>query len=414
MKISLCLITKDEEHNIERCILSVKEIVNEIIAVDTGSTDKTVEIAKNLGASIYYFEWVYDFSKARNYAISKATGDWIIFLDADEYLEDGKQSLLLHYIKEVTKMKEEAIAIFRINFDPIKPGSEKGGYDLRIFKNSPHLLYKRPIHETLTNTKKTLNAVMLPSDQIKLYHIGYSEEELTKKDTLNRNITILSKAVENNPNDQLSLIYLGREYAIKKDFENSFYYLNLLQDINDENISRMLKEYYSYFLYSSTKLNKDIEEIIKIYNNAIKYEPNFPDFHYSMAMYYLDKQDSKEAIPYLEATLNSLIHFPRNQKCRISVASVPLIYLNLAESYLNQNLFDKTISTFTEMLIFNKWYRTGLIKFLEIMISNLPEDVFEFLQEIYDFHSQNEIEFIISCAKETNFTGLIILLENIL
>ncbi|ONI38487.1 hypothetical protein AN639_05625 [Candidatus Epulonipiscium fishelsonii] len=410
MKISLCLITKNEEHNIAKCINSVKNIVDEIVVVDTGSTDKTVEIAKQHGANIYYFEWVNDFSKARNYAKSKVTGDWIIFLDADEYLEEGKQSVLLNYIKQVDQMGYETIVIFRINYDPKKSGFDKGGQELRIFKNKPYLLYKRPIHETLVNINKELDAIVLPSEEIKLYHTGYSEEELTKKDTLNRNINILLEAIKNDPTDQLSLIYLGREYCVKEDYKNSFYYLNLVQNLNDENISRMIKEYYSYFLHSATKLDTSVKEIFSIYENAIKYEPNLPDVHYSIAMYCIDKKAYQEAIIYLEATLNSLIHFPRDQKCRISVASVPFLYLNLAESYFNQNLFDKTISTFTEMLTFNKWYKAGLIKFLEIMSSNAPEDVAEFLKEFYNFNNQKEIEFITSCAKEANFIDLITML----
>ena len=85
MKISACVITKNEEKNIARCINSYKDIVDEIILVDTGSTDNTVEIAKSLGAKIYYYEWQNDFSAAKNYALSMAKGDWIIFLDADEF-----------------------------------------------------------------------------------------------------------------------------------------------------------------------------------------------------------------------------------------------------------------------------------------------------------------------------------------
>ncbi|RDY25336.1 glycosyltransferase family 2 protein [Romboutsia weinsteinii] len=86
MEISLCMIAKNEEDVIARCISSIKDIVDEIIIVDTGSTDNTIEIAKNLGASVYEFEWIDDFSKARNYSFSKATKDYILWLDADDIL----------------------------------------------------------------------------------------------------------------------------------------------------------------------------------------------------------------------------------------------------------------------------------------------------------------------------------------
>ena len=88
MDISLCMIVKNEEDTIARCINSVKDIVDEIIIVDTGSTDNTLKILKNLNIVPYRFEWINDFSAARNYAINAATGDWILFLDADEWIKD--------------------------------------------------------------------------------------------------------------------------------------------------------------------------------------------------------------------------------------------------------------------------------------------------------------------------------------
>ena len=89
--LSLCMITKNEENNLSRCLDCIKEFVDEIIIVDTGSTDKTVEIAKSYGAHIYHYDWNNDFSKARNVSLQKATKDWILVLDADEVLpyEEG-------------------------------------------------------------------------------------------------------------------------------------------------------------------------------------------------------------------------------------------------------------------------------------------------------------------------------------
>ena len=86
MKISACLITKDEEKNIEQCLKSIEGIVDEIIIVDTGSNDNTVNVAKRYSNKIFHYVWEDDFSKARNFAIEKANGDYILFLDADDYL----------------------------------------------------------------------------------------------------------------------------------------------------------------------------------------------------------------------------------------------------------------------------------------------------------------------------------------
>ena len=94
-KISQCMIVKNEEANIERALSWGKGVVSEQIVVDTGSTDRTVEIAERMGAKIYHFEWIDDFAAAKNFAISKAKYEWIALLDADEYfLEEDAKKLL--------------------------------------------------------------------------------------------------------------------------------------------------------------------------------------------------------------------------------------------------------------------------------------------------------------------------------
>src|SRR5471030_3198558 len=91
-QVSLCMIVKDEEEYLPRCLSSINDIVDEIIIVDTGSTDKTVDIAKKFGAKVYYFKWNNNFSEARNESLKYATKDWILILDADDefYVEDRK------------------------------------------------------------------------------------------------------------------------------------------------------------------------------------------------------------------------------------------------------------------------------------------------------------------------------------
>ena len=91
-RISQCMIVKNEEKNIEKALSWGKGVVSEQIVVDTGSTDRTVELAEKMGAKVYHFEWIDDFSAAKNFAISKAKYEWIALLDADEYFseEDAK------------------------------------------------------------------------------------------------------------------------------------------------------------------------------------------------------------------------------------------------------------------------------------------------------------------------------------
>src|SRR4051812_35348708 len=95
LPVSICIIAKNEENNLPQLFESIKELAEEIILTDTGSTDKTKDIALNYGAKIYDFEWSDDFSKARNFCISKATQKWIFFMDADYlFLKDSYEELI--------------------------------------------------------------------------------------------------------------------------------------------------------------------------------------------------------------------------------------------------------------------------------------------------------------------------------
>src|SRR5574343_299448 len=99
MKLSACLMVKNEEENLPRCLNSIKDVVDEIIIVDTGSTDSTIEIAKEYTDKIYIHPWENNFSKHRNQSISYATGDWILIIDADE-------ELIIHPKSSVKQFKE--------------------------------------------------------------------------------------------------------------------------------------------------------------------------------------------------------------------------------------------------------------------------------------------------------------------
>src|SRR5690606_23268197 len=99
--ISLCMIVKNEEKVLRRCLESVDGLVDEIIIVDTGSTDKTKEIASKFTTQIFDYKWINNFADARNYAQSKAKGKWILFLDGDEYVDRGNFTETIKSIKEL-------------------------------------------------------------------------------------------------------------------------------------------------------------------------------------------------------------------------------------------------------------------------------------------------------------------------
>jgi glycosyltransferase involved in cell wall biosynthesis len=159
------MIVKDEERFLEGCIESVKEIVDEIVIVDTGSKDRTKEIAKKFDANVFDFEWKEDFSAARNFSIDKATSNWVLVLDADELLDDkGKKEILKlvnnrqHCLKDVIGFKMDQ-RTYRPK-DGVEPArttdakeisrvydSFESSKTVRLFKNHPKIRYRNRVHE---------------------------------------------------------------------------------------------------------------------------------------------------------------------------------------------------------------------------------------------------------------------------
>ncbi len=130
--ISLCMIVKNEEENLPQCLDSVRDVVDEIVIVDTGSTDRTIEIAESYGARVYNHPWEGSFSKARNYSLKYATCNWILILDADEELsrEDAPE------LKELVKNSEFQMVAFIIK-NRYKNSTQEGHAQMvRLYKNS--------------------------------------------------------------------------------------------------------------------------------------------------------------------------------------------------------------------------------------------------------------------------------------
>jgi len=211
LKISLCMIVKNEESCLGRCLKSVREYVDEIVIVDTGSTDKTVEIAESYGAKIYHHPWENDFSKHRNQSLSYATGDWIFQLDADEELfaEDGPN------LKRVVK-SGKADYYQCMFYDMKKDGSVHGVFNLiRLFRNGMGMSYTRKVHNQLC----CVGTGAYSSLRIRHYGYDLSREKMEAKHT--RTTTLLEEMIAMNPEDIYNRYQLAASYSMHKDYDKA-------------------------------------------------------------------------------------------------------------------------------------------------------------------------------------------------
>lgn len=149
MEFSLCMIVKNEEKMLGRCLHSVRDIFDEIIIVDTGSEDATKEIARMFTDKVYDFKWVNNFSTARNFSFSKATKDYIMWLDADDIMEEKQRQKLLEAKQTFDSKVDVAMLKYNVQFDEMG-NSTFSYYRERIVKNDKTFYWKDPVHEAIT------------------------------------------------------------------------------------------------------------------------------------------------------------------------------------------------------------------------------------------------------------------------
>lgn len=205
--ISLCMIAKNEAANIKRSLSSVINCVDEVILVDTGSTDNTPKIAKTFNANIFSIPWPNDFSAARNIALQKANCDWILVLDADEELEPLTQNKM-H--KLVESNEADAFQMIQRNFQP--PGEIIPYTDFfitRLFRRQPDYYYEGIIHEQITPSIQRSGGKVEKTDLV-ILHYGYlSKTTQSGESRAERNLSLLTEALTIDPDDAYLLFQTG-------------------------------------------------------------------------------------------------------------------------------------------------------------------------------------------------------------
>ena len=221
--ISICVIMKNEEKNMEPFLSSIKKAFNdyphEIVLVDTGSTDNTLSIAKKYTDKIFYFEWIKDFSAARNFSLSCASNDWILVLDCDEYIvhldPSGFQLMIEQYPDGVGMLS-------RKNHYEMNGTDSIYTDDVERFFNRKLFHYEAIIHEQVRAIDgNPFKRVAIP---LTVDHCGYNgtAEELQKK--AERNNELLLKMLKENPEDPYLYFQIGQSFNMLHDDEKAAYY----------------------------------------------------------------------------------------------------------------------------------------------------------------------------------------------
>jgi tetratricopeptide (TPR) repeat protein len=210
LRMSLCMIVKDEEAMLPRCLEAVRPAVDEIIVVDTGSTDRTVEIAESFGAQVLHHEWTGSFADARNVSLEAATGDWILYLDADEVLvaEDAERLRAL-----TGRVWREAFSLVETNYTgDIEDGTALTHSAMRMFRNRPAYRFRGRLHEQMAWALPGYLPERLEYTQLRIEHYGYLGVVRDEKEKSRRNLDLLLQQVAEGVDNAFQSFNLGSEY----------------------------------------------------------------------------------------------------------------------------------------------------------------------------------------------------------
>lgn len=283
------MIVKNEEVLLQQCLAAVERYVDEIIVVDTGSTDHTKAIALDCRAQVYNFPWRDDFSAARNFSLGKASNDWVLVLDADE--------VITHFDK---KQMQSSVAgdndlvgrIKLINLVTDRAGEKRSSERIsRLFKRSL-FHYTGCIHEQVIRRDEQPHHTV--NVDVTALHSGYSEQVIKDKNKIERNINMLQQALQSSPQDTYLLYQLGKTYYLAKDFTQAVAIftqaLQLPLNFSLEYVAELV-DAYGYALLNSERFTQAL--------GLISYEQYYnqsPDYLFLLGLIYMNNGMFSQAI----------------------------------------------------------------------------------------------------------------------
>lgn len=339
--ISACMIVKDAEKHLERCLNSLQGIVDEIIIVDTGSKDTTMEIAQRFGAKIHHFSWIGDFSEARNESLKYATKDWILYVDDDEAFDRRELQQLKSRLEG---LDADALIIPKKNFTNKRniegwtPSREIEGFEgyfiskrIQMFRNHKEIKFSYRLHETVMPSLKEKRFRIREITDVSLIHYGYGgtrdsyvslvEKELEEhgnnikvlyeagvvflnKSMYDKAIEAFTKVRKIHPNFMNTLNNLGTAYMKKGKFHDAAQVFLDAIDKNEKNISA-----YNNLAAIFWKVkNYERAEFLLKRGLQIKKDPRM---FYLLALVYKD-QDNQDSME--KAIKTGLSYFPQDQQ----------------------------------------------------------------------------------------------------
>lgn len=391
LKISACVIVKNEEKNLPKWIEGVKDIADEMVVVDTGSTDATVEIARESGARVYSFPWTGDFAAAKNYALSKARGTWIIFLDADEYFIPESRKRLRNVVRGADKDRRIVglmSPLYNINVDA-DDAVISSMMQLRIFRNLKHFRYEGRIHEAL-KMRRGMSAGTKDVDLV-IHHTGYSASIVRSKHE--RNLKILLAEVEAAGGENAkSYFYLSNTYLGLNQEEKAIHYAKLaIASKREETRDIDYIMQYDIWYHAAKKLGAPYEELRDIADRALALVPDHADFLWLSVNLDFDHEEYVAVEPKLLKIIRQAEDPDLAQKYLTSIyRELPRLYAMLGLLRTLQGRTEEAVELYAKSLRKEPERETVLEKLLDLLDLRPVDEAISVLDKIYDREKDRE------------------------
>lgn len=295
--LSICIITKNECENLKICLDRIKDLGCEIVVVDTGSTDDSRKIASAITPCVYEFAWCDDFSAARNYAVQKAGNDWILFLDSDEFVDMFDMSKLLEQMKTMPA----SIGHIHINSLYESDGQMMSSTEpiARLFSRRLYHFEGR-IHEQIVPLDTSTEPDYFDAP-IYVTHVGYQGNDAYRTEKADRNLKLLLRELEAQPDDPYTLYQIGNSYFYSKQYAQAIPYFERAMELPlDTKLSYVhsIINLYGYCLIN-TKRFADALMLEAVYDDF----KGDADYLFVLGLIYMNNaQFSKAVESFLAAT----------------------------------------------------------------------------------------------------------------